>query len=293
VMGQIRFLQKDYTNAITLLKPILPGNANYVYARYTLAMSYFATHEDKEAEAALKDILDITPGNISEKELQEIAFVKMGHLAFDAEPPRLKDAAKYYASVSASSSEYDEALLGLAWSFLRNNAFSQAALVLDDMIQSSKASFLVNEGYLLRGYCYYNAKEYQKALESFDKAIETSNQQMVSRSEIDKEETAFQKTKQDFQEVQKRALSLSDQLPSARVLQKRDELRPDYEKINEDVEAYIEFQKRVDKARRFEKNRDRVIKDAKFTKATVRNILQSQDEKRGPSVDDLNELELK
>lgn len=292
VMGQIRFLQKDYSSAVELLRPILPGNANYVYARYTLAMCYFAQKNDLEAESALKDVIEVTPGNVSERALQDVAYVKLGHLAFDSEPPRLKEAAKYYASVSPTSSDYDEALLGLSWSYLRNSAFTQAAQVLDDMIKNSSNKYLLNEAHLLRGYCYYNSKEYALALASFDKAIEISESQLITQDEINKKENEFIQTKADFLSVQKNALSLSDQLPNERVITLRDELRPKFDKINEDVEAYIQFQESVSKARRFEKNRQRVIRDAKFTKATVRNIKQSLDEKSGPSANDLKELEL-
>lgn len=292
VMGQIKFIQKDYVNTIKLLKPILPGNANYAYARYTIAMSYFAQKNDKEAEAALKDILDITPGNISERELQDVVNVKLGHIAFDAEPPRLLEAARFYAAVSPTSNSYDEALLGLSWSYLRNGKFSDAAKVLDDFSVAQPNSYLIGEAELLRGYCYYYSKEYPKALEMFDRAIASSEKQRLSQADIDAKSRENASAQKKFQEVQLQALSLADQLPSARVLQKRDELQPEFDASIRTIEEFVEFQTEISKARRWEKNRERVIKDAKFTKATVKNIRQTQDEKAGPSMQDLKELEL-
>ncbi len=292
VMGQILFMQDDYSGAIRLLKPILPGNANYVYARYTLSMCYFKQKKNEEAVACLKDITEVSPSNISEQELQDIASVKLGHFAFDAEPPRLLEAAKYYNSVSPTSSKYDEALLGLAWSFLKAQKFDKTAQAVEELLSSNPNSLLAGEALLLRGYCYYFEKDYKKALESFDKAIEKSNAQVISESEKQDRKSKNQDTRAKFESVQDRALSLSDQIPSARVLQKRDELRPEFEAVQTDIEQYVEFLHQVELNERFVKNRERVVQDAKYTKATVQNIMDTKDEQRGPSQQDLEDLEL-
>ncbi len=292
VMGQVRFMEKDYGGAINLLKPILPGNGNYLYARYTLAMSYFKVKKKKEAEACLKDIMESNPANISEQELQDVSAVKLGHLAFDAETARLVEAAKYYASVPPTSSKYDEALLGLAWSFIRAQRWKEAAQAAQELIDGISSSLLSGEAYLLRGYCYYFEKDYIKALSSFDKAVEVSQKQSLNKAEISKKEFENQQLQRDFEKVQLQAFGLAKQLPSARVLQKRDELRPQFDEIHEKIEDYIQYQHQVSKIERFIKNRDKVIKDAKFTKATVSSIMQQQNEQRGPSQQDLNELEL-
>ncbi len=286
VMGQIRFIQKDYSSSIRLLKPILPGNANYSYARYTLAMSYFKLKKFQEAMACMQDIMEVSPSNISEQELKDIAAVKLGHFAFDED--RFMDAAKYYAAVPSTSSKYDEALLGLAWAFIRHQRFDQAERAVDELISVAPNSFLIGEAHLLKGFCQYFNKKYDDAIKSFDKAVERSNAQTVSESQVRENEQAYSSNQSEFEEVQKRALSLSNQIPSARVLQKRDELRPDYDKIQEKIEAYIEFQSYVSKSNRFKRNRERVIQDAKFTKATVSNILQNMDEKPTENLDDLD-----
>jgi tetratricopeptide (TPR) repeat protein len=255
-------------------------------------MCYFKQKKNNEATACLKDISEISPNNISEQELKDIAAVKLGHFAFDDEPPRLVDAAKYYASVPSTSTKYDEALLGLAWAFLKNKRFDKAERAVDELISVAPNSFLVGEAYLLKGYCQFFDKKYDQAMKSFDKAVEMSNAQAVSESDVQKRKSKHRSSQAEFEEVQKSALSLSNQIPSARVLQKRDALRPKFEKIQEEIEDYIEFLHYVEKSNHFLNNRERVIKDAKFTKATVSNILQTQDERRGPSTKELDELEL-
>ena len=78
VMGQMRYIQKDYHGAISLLSPILPGNANYIYARFTLGMSHVNLKKYKEAEAAFQDIMESKPSNSSEQEMKEVTAVKLG-----------------------------------------------------------------------------------------------------------------------------------------------------------------------------------------------------------------------
>jgi hypothetical protein len=47
----------------------------------------------------------------------------------------------------------------------------------------------------------------------------------------------------------------------------------------------------VEQIEKFLQNKDRIIKDAKFTKATVLNIMNGASEKRGPSQNDMQQLE--
>jgi len=92
--------------------------------------------------------------------------------------------------------------------------------------------------------------------------------------------------------MQHEALLLSNQIPTQRVLDKREEIRPKFETIYGKIEKYLEFLREVGQLEKFLQNKDRIIKDAKFTKATVINIKASAGEKRGPSQQELKGLEV-
>jgi TolA-binding protein len=94
IAGQIKFEQADFAEVIRLLSPILPGNANYVYARYTLGIAYSRQSKFQEAGAAFQDIIDYVPSNQSEKDIQDAARVKLGHIRFSDDPPNLLEAAE-------------------------------------------------------------------------------------------------------------------------------------------------------------------------------------------------------
>ncbi len=292
VEGQIRFIQKDYQTAISLLSPILPGNSNYVYARYTLGMSYVNLKRMREAESAFMDILQTRATNVSEQEMKEVTAVKLGHIYFSAEPPQLVKAAEYYGQVSPTCTKYDEALLGLAWSFLKVQRFKEAQAYASDIINKTPGSLLVPEAHLLMGYTQYFDKDYDKSIASFDNAMRSAEQKTISAAEIQDQRQKLMGTQGEFQQVQQRALQLSNQLPTPRVLQQREELRPKFENIHGQIEAHLEFMRRVEQMEKFIANKDRIIRDAQFTKATVINVRGSKGEKALPSQQELQDLEV-
>jgi TolA-binding protein len=293
VMGQMRFIQKDYYGAISLLSPILPGNANYVYARFTLGMAYVNLKKYKEAEAAFQDIMETKPSNSSEQEMKEVTAVKLGHINFGKEPPALVKAAEFYGSVSPSSSKYDEALLGLAWSFIKVQRPKEAAGYANDIVNKTPKSLLVPEAHLLLGYCAYFDKDYDKSIKEFDNAIDLAEKKAVAVADIQKKKEDNMMNSQEFASVQKEALLLSNQLPTPRVMEKREQLRPKFDDIHKKIEDYLEFLRETEQIEKFLANKDRIIKDAKFTKATVINIKAGAGEKAPPSKQDIDNLDVK
>ncbi|MFA6341334.1 MAG: tetratricopeptide repeat protein, partial [Fibrobacteraceae bacterium] len=82
VAGQIKFEQGLYQEAVDLLAAILPGNANYFYARYTMGIAYSRMSKWQESENCFRDIIDQPASNQSELDLQDAAKVKLGHIYF-------------------------------------------------------------------------------------------------------------------------------------------------------------------------------------------------------------------
>jgi TolA-binding protein len=292
VMGQIRFIQKDYHGAIALLNPILPGNSNYIYSRFTIGMSYVNLKKSKEAEAAFQDIMEVKPSNASEQEMKEVTAVKLGHINFGKEPPQLVKAAELYGSVSSSSSKYDEALLGLAWSFLKANRPKESSNYASEIISKTPNSLLIPEAHLLLGFSAYFDKDYDRCIKELDLAITVAEQKAVSAQEIQRRQAENVANAPEFLEVQKEAFQLSNQLPTDRVIAKREELRPRFENIQKKIETYLEFLREVEQVEKFLQNKDRIIKDARFTKATVINIKGGAGEKKTPSDQELDNLDV-
>ena len=270
IAGQIKFEQGLYQESVDLLAAILPGNANYFYARYTMGIAYSRMGKWEEAENCFRDITEQPVSNQSERDLQDAAKVKLGHIYFSGEKPDVAAAAQMYGQVEPGSPVYDEAMLGIAWSFLKVNKPEEALKPANWIISNLPESFLVSEAYLVQGYCYFIKKDYNKAVKSLEQAEKRTEQPVVSVAARDSARQAYEAMQNDFDSVQVKALDLARQLPTPRVESKREALKPDFDKANKAIEDYAEFTQRSIQSDRFESNRKRILDDAGFTLATVK-----------------------
>ena len=291
IAGQIKFEQGDNAGAIQLLAPILAGNVNYFYARYTMGIAYSRLQQLDEAKNSFRDILDNKPANQSEKDLQDAAKVKLGHIYF-AEPEGLAEAGALYGQVTDPESPfYEEAALGLAWSFLKARRLNEAKQYTRWIIRNRPDSYLVSEAYLVEGYCDYLAGDLRAADRSLNQAISLTKNPAISQAQKDSANAAYGSMKENFDTVQVRALDLARQLPTPRVEQKRSALRPEFVRANNEIEKFAEFNQRVIQSDRFEASRQRVLGDAELTSAIVSSRLIQQGGTSGSGLESLDDLE--
>ena len=293
VAGQIKFEQGLYQESVDLLAAILPGNANYFYARYTMGIAYSRLGKFEEAENCFRDITEQQYSNQSEQDLQDAARVKLGHLYFSGEKADIAAAAQMYGQVQAGSPVYDEAMLGIAWSFLKVNKPDDAMKPAKWIISNLPESFLVSEAYLVQGYCYFMKKDYQNAAKSLEQAEAKTEKPAVSVAARDSARQAYDAMQDEFDSVQVQALDLARQLPTPRVESKREALRPTFDKANQAIEDYAAFTQRAIQSDRFESNRKRILEDAGFTLATVKTKMGqgSTSSEAAQELEDLEDLE--
>ncbi len=290
VAGQIKFEQGLYQESVDLLAAILPGNANYFYARYTMGIAYSRMGKWDEAENCFRDITEQPVSNQSERDLQDAAKVKLGHIYFSGEKPDIATAAQMYGQVEAGSPVYDEAMLGIAWSFLKVNKPDEAMKPAQWIIKNLPESFLVSEAYLVIGYCHFMKKDYNGAAKALEQAEKRTEQPVVTVAARDSARQAYDAMQDEFDSVQVQALDLARQLPTPRVESKREALRPSFDKANQSIEDYAAFTQKSIQSDRFESNRKRILEDAGFTLATVKTKM-SQGAASTEAAQELEELE--
>ncbi|WP_304246350.1 tetratricopeptide repeat protein [Fibrobacter succinogenes] len=291
VAGQIKFEQGLYQESVDLLAAILPGNANYFYARYTMGIAYSRLGKFEEAENCFRDITEQQYSNQSEQDLQDAARVKLGHIYFSGEKADIAQAAQMYGQVKPGSPVYDEAMLGIAWSFLKVNKPDEAMKPAQWIISNLPESFLVSEAYLVQGYCYFMKKDYKKAAASLEQAEKKTEQPAVSVAARDSARQAYDAMQGEFDSVQVQALDLARQLPTPRVQSKREALQPTFNKANQAIEDYAAFTQRAIQSDRFESNRKRILEDAGFTLATVKTKMGQGAAGDAESAKELNALD--
>jgi len=258
-----------------------------------MGIAYSRLEQWEEAKGSFSDILSQQPSNQSEKDLQDAAKIKLGHIHF-AEPEGLAEAAQLYGQVSnVNSPFYEEAALALAWSFLKVRNTKQARPFTTWIIRNRPNSYLVSEAYLVEGYCDYIEGNLRRADANLRKAEDLAKNPAITKAQKDSAKTAYDGMKENFDSVQVRALDLARQLPTPRVEQKRAALRPEYERANREIENFAEFQQRVIQSDRFEVSRQRVMSDAGLTAAVVSSKLAQQPggSTGGTGLDDLDDLD--
>ncbi len=284
IAGQIKFNQKENDAALVLLEPILPGNANYVYARFTMGIIYSKKEEMERAEAAFQDIVNYAPSNQSEQDLLESAKVKLGHIFFSSEPPRYVEAAGMYKDIIQSDSHArDEALMALAWSLIKSRKADKALGLADEIINKYPNSYLVPEANLIKGYGYFMQAEWKKAKAALEKCKELVEKPLVSMDDRQKAKGEFRTMVKGFEDVQMRAVDLARQLPTPRVQAKRAKLKPDFDKANKEIDQHYVFLQKAVESDNFEASRKRIKEDASYTLAEVMSRLGREG---GSTIDD-------
>jgi len=291
VAGQIKFEQGLYQESVDLLAAILPGNANYFYARYTMGIAYSRMGKWEEAENCFRDITEQPVSNQSERDLQDAAKVKLGHLFFSGEKADIPAAAQMYGQVEAGSPVYDEAMLGIAWSFLKVNKPDEAMKPAQWIINNLPESFLISEAYLVIGYCHFMKKDYNGAAKALEQAEKRTEQPVVTVAARDSARQAYDAMQDQFDSVQVLALDLARQLPTPRVESKREALRPTFDKANQSIEEYAAFTQKSIQSDRFESNRKRIQEDAGFTLATVKTKMSQGSTGSSEAAQELEDLE--
>ena len=261
VAGQIKFEQGLYRESVDLHASIPPGNANYLYARYTMGIANSRMSKFDEAENCFRAITELPVSNKSEHDIQNAAKVKLGHLFFSAEKPDIAAAAQMYGLVQKESPVFDEAMLGIAWAFIKANKLDEAMKYAKWIINNLPESFLVSEAYLVLGYCNYIKKNYREAIDALDEAEKRTEQPIVSVAARDSARQVFDATWVQFDSVQVIALDLARQLPTPRVESKRKALRPTFDNLHQAIEDYATFIQRAIQSDRFESNRKRILDD--------------------------------
>ena len=291
VAGQIKFEQGLYKESIDLHASIPPGNANYLYARYTMGIAYSRMSKFDEAENCFRAIIEQPISNKSERDIQNTSKVKLGHLFFSGEKQDIAAAAQIYGQVQKDSPMFDEAMLGIAWCFLKVHKPDEAIKYAKWIIDNLPESFLVSEAYLVLGYCNYIKKNYREAIDALDEAGKRTEQPIVSVASRDSARLAYDAMQSQLDSVQVFALDLANQLPTPRVESKRKAFRSTFDKVYKVIEDYATFMQRVIESDRFEFNRKRILYDVGFILSPPRVHPGPYRPYDNPPLEDLSDLE--
>jgi hypothetical protein len=177
-------------------------------------------------------------------------------------------------------------MIGIAWSLLKARKADKALDVAEAIIAKYPDSYMIPEAHLVRGYSYYMDSKWSESKKALEECKRLTERELISQAIRDSAKTEYDGQKDFFEKVQDRLKVLSGRLPTKRVMKQRDQLKPDVIKANDQIENYAAFLKKALESDQYEKNRQRILSDAKFTLAIVSQKMGGSAAPVAPSDDD-------
>jgi len=269
--GQIHFLRKNYNAARQLFERIQPEAPSYPYAQYTLAIINIESGKEKLAEQNLMNIVADTTDDPAELLLQDAANTKLGQLYF--EQVELRKAVEAFDRVPEGSKYGDEALLGIAWSWVKVNRPEISLNTCDRLISAHPESPLIPETYLVKGYSLMLLKRHQEAIPNFEKCIELCRKNFATEEDLRTRQQKFAEHLERFrptmQNIKKNAL----RKPTDRTIAERPAMKTEYDAYAQDARELFAFTLIVEGNKKFFKRKDELLADAEYALAKASKIV--------------------
>jgi tetratricopeptide (TPR) repeat protein len=272
IAGQVHFQRKNYSAAEHLLSKVKAGSAVYLYAQYTLSIINIENKKIEAAEANLKTVVGDTTQDAGTQLLQDAANVKLGHLYY--EQVELRKAVESYKRVPEGSSYGDEALLGMAWSWIKVNQPAMTLSSVDRLLASHPESPLSPEAYLLKGYGLMLQKKYQDAVDALEKCLDLTKGKFVTDADLKDRQGKFAVVVGEFtpeaEKIRKNAL----RKPTDKSIEERGAMKTEYDKFAKENRDMFTYQLLAQSHRRFFMRKEQVVQDGQYALAKATSMLK-------------------
>ncbi len=273
--GEIHFMRKNYNVAEQLFERIKPGDPTYLYAQYTQAIINIENNKD---QAAIQNLVTVTTDTTSQTPdmlLQNAANVKLGHLYFEM-GDKLREAVESYSRVSPNAEQADEALLGMAWAWIKANQPNITLQKADQIIASYPQSALVPEAYLLKGYALMLLRKYPEAVGMLEQCLAACEKTFVTEEDVKVRKVKFDQATDDFAPVAEKIKKNALRKPIQRTIDERTELYKDYDKFNKEGQDFFRYKLLAKSHTRFFMRKEEIITDADYALAKATNYANSR-----------------
>jgi len=272
--GESHYIRKNYVTAEQVFNRLKPADASYIYAQYTLSVINI---ENKNIDAAIQNLMtiaaDTTPGAQAQL-IRDAANTKLGHLYFDQ--MELRNAVEAYKRVSEGSVYGDEALLGMAWVWMKGNQTSVCMQIIEQLLQLYPQSPLLPEAYLLKGYGLMMMKNYADAIAVLNKSIELAKGTYITDADVLAKQQEYDTMLQAFTSTAEKIRKNALRKPVNKTLEERTALRGDYDTFAKAYQDYFDYMLRAKSHKRFIERKDEVIQDAEYALAKSTTILKGK-----------------
>ncbi len=270
--GEIHFVQKNYSAASQILENIPSDAVTYSYAQYTLSIINI---ENNKIDAAIQNLTNVIsnaqPADESEQQLIYAAEVKLGQLYF--EQVELRKAVEAFKRVPEGSVHGDEALMGIAWSWIKANRPQECLRTVDQLIAMHPNSPLTPEAYLVKGYSQMLLKSNEPALRSFTRCVELCKTEFADQDDLRFKRQKFDEFYIGFMPAENKIKKNALRKPTDKIIAERDGLKMEFEKYSKESKDYFVYKLMVEDNKKFFRRKDQVLLDAEYAIAKVSKMI--------------------
>jgi tetratricopeptide (TPR) repeat protein len=271
-------MRKNYNAAEQLFSRIQSEAPTYSYAQYTMAIINVENGKEKAAEQNLLNVVVDTTDDPAELLLQDAANNKLGQLFF--EQVQLRKAVESFDRVPEGSPYGDEALLGIAWSWIKVNRPELSLNTIDRLIAAHDESPLIPESHLVKGYSLMLMRRHQEAIPEFGKCIELCKTKFASEEDLVYKKQKFAEYLDTFrptmQSIKKNAL----RKPTDKTISERPAMQTEFNAFAKEARDLFNFSLLVEGNKKFFKRKDELLADAEYALAKATKIVGGARETR-------------
>ncbi len=263
--GEIHFQRKNYNAAEQYLGRIEPDAPTYLYAQYTLSIINYENGKVNAAITNLNNIVKDTTSDPSELLLVDAANNKLGQLYF--EEVELRKAVEAFDQVPEGSPYGDDALLGIAWSWIKVNRPEEAQKTVQRLIGAHSESALIPEAYLVLGYSLMLQGRNEEAIDALEISLQMAKGDFADEEDLEVRTQRFNGYVREFspiaQDIKKNAL----RRPSETTIAERTSLKTEFDKYSQESRQYFDFKLLVEDNQHFFRRKEQIISDAEYALA--------------------------
>ncbi|MBN1982724.1 MAG: tetratricopeptide repeat protein, partial [Chitinivibrionales bacterium] len=272
--GEIYFMQKNYNAAHIVLSKILPRDKVYKYAQYTLAAVNIETNKLPAALQNLSNIVADSAGAAADENIYYAAVVKLGLLYY--EQVELRKAVEILRKVPEYSDQADDALLGIAWSWIRANRPEECLSTIERLISRYSSSPYLPEAYLLKGYAFMLLKRNSEALVALNECLRQTRRNFATKDDLNQRKDVYKEYLIAFAPVATQIKKNALRKVTDKSLSERDQLKSDFSKYDKETADLFQFSITVKDNDKFFMQKDKIVSDAEYAIATVTKLINTE-----------------
>lgn len=276
--GEIHFQRKNYNAAEQFLGRIEPEAPTYLYAQYTLSIINVENGKINAAIQNLNNIVKDTTSDPSELLLVDAANNKLGQLQF--EQVELRKAVEAFSEVPEGSPYGDDALLGIAWSWIKVNRPEESQKTVQRLIGAHSESPLIPEAYLVLGYALMLQGRNEEAIDALEICLDMAKKDFADDEDLEYKTLRYDGYVREFspiaQDIKKNAL----RRPTETTIAERTSLKTHFDDFSHESREYFDFKLLVEDNKQFFRRKEQIINDAEYAMAKAVKMVGGQREQQ-------------